>query len=107
MAARASRTGLIAFVRSRRRALLAVFLGAELAVLLLVAAENAWPRAIPEAFGWTVYLGSYPWSLPWLAVGADALAWTMIVVTAAFALNVVLLAIAAGYAWSRWREARA
>jgi hypothetical protein len=102
-----ARASLIAFVRARRRALLAVFMGAELAVLLLVAAENAWPRAIPEAFGWAVFLGSYPWSLPWLAAGKDDIAWTMIVVTAAFSLNVVLLAIAAGYAWSRWREARA
>lgn len=97
---------MIAFVRRRRRTLLAVFLGAELAVFVLLAAENAWPRAIPEAFGWTVFLGSYPWSLPWLALARDDVAVTMMVVTAAFALNVVLLAAAAGYAWSRWRETR-
>lgn len=106
MAARApdAGAGLIAFVRARRRALLAVFMAAELAVLLLLAAENAWPRSVPEAFGWAVFLGSYPWSLPWLALGREDVAITMIVVTAAFALNVVIAAALAAYAWSRWRE---
>ena len=95
--------GLIAFVRARRRALLAVFMGAELAVLLFILAQHAWPRSVPEAFGWTIFLGSYPWSLPWLATDSNEVAATMAVITIAFALNVVLATAIAWYAWSRRR----
>lgn len=99
------RSGLIAFVRERRAALLAVFMGAEVAVLAFVLAEHAWPRSVPEVFGWTIFLGSYPWSLPWLAVGRDDVAVTMAVLAAAFALNVVLATAVAWYAWSLRRGA--
>ncbi len=97
------RAGLIAFVRARRRGLLAVFMGAELAVLIFILAQHAWPRSVPEAFGWTIFLGSYPWSLPWLATDSDEVAVTMAVITVAFAINVVLVTALAWYACSRWR----
>jgi hypothetical protein len=98
-----ARAGLIAFVRARRRALLAVFMAAELAVLLFILAQHAWPRSVPEAFGWTIFLGSYPWSLPWLALDSDEVAVTMAVITVAFAVNVVLATALGWYACSRWR----
>ena len=98
-----ARAGLIAFVRARRRALLAVFMAAELAVLLFILAQHAWPRCVPEAFGWTIFLGSYPWSLPWVATDGDDVAVTMAAITIAFAINVVLVTVLAWYAFSRWR----
>lgn len=99
----APRGGLIAFVRARRRALLAVFMAAELAVLLFILAQHAWPRSVPQAFGWTIFLGSYPWSLPWAAGDGDPVAVTMAAITIAFALNAVLVTVLAWYAFSRWR----
>ncbi|HET9471963.1 MAG TPA: hypothetical protein VFO24_12730, partial [Usitatibacter sp.] len=92
--------------RAGRRGFLAAFLGAELAVLAFVWAEHAWPRAVPEAFGWTIYFGSYPWSLPWLATSAENPATAMAVVAAAFAFNVAIAASAAGWAWRRYRAPR-
>ncbi len=84
-------------LRARRTALLAVFLAAEVAVLLFVLAENAWPREVPEALGWTIYLGSFPWSLAWLATGSEEIGITMAVISAAFGLNVVIVTVVA---WS-------
>lgn len=78
----------LSFLRERRTALLSVFLAAEVAVLLFVLAENAWPREVPEVLGWAIYLGSYPWSLPW-ADGEDPPV-TMIAIAASFGANVVI-----------------
>ena len=98
---------MIAFLRARRTALLAVFMAAELAVLLFVLAERAWPRAVPPPLGWTIYLGSYPWSLPWLASGSEEVGITMAVITAGFGLNVALVTAVAWYAARRARAAGA
>jgi len=77
-----------------------------LAVLLFLLAQRAWPRGVPEAVGWAVYFGTYPWSLPWLAQELDAPAATMVVLAASFALNVTLVAAIAWYAFARWSERR-
>jgi len=90
-------------VRAGRRRFLAAFLAAEVAVLAFVLAEHAWPRDVPEAFGWAIYFGSYPWSLPWIASSAEEPATAMAVVAAAFALNVAIAASAACWAWTRYR----
>ena len=95
---------LIAFLRQRRPALLAVFMAAELAVLFFVLAQHVWPRAVPEAVGWTVYFGSYPWALAWLAADREEPAATMAIVSACFALNITLVAALAWYAASRWKR---
>lgn len=88
------------FARAGRRRFLAAFLAAEAAVLAFMLAQRAWPRDVPEAFGWTIYLGSYPWSLPW--IGAEDPAATL-AIAAAFALNVAIVATAAAWAWRRYR----
>jgi hypothetical protein len=92
--------------RAGRRRFLAAFLAAEVAVFAFVLAEHAWPREVPEAFGWTIYLGSYPWSLPWLSTSAEEPARAMAIVAAAFALNVAIVASAAAWAWRRYRVPR-
>lgn len=97
------RTGLKGLARAGRRRFLAAFLAAEVAVLAFVLAQHAWPRGVPEAFGWTIYFGSYPWSLPWLATSAEEPATAMAIVAAAFALNVAIAASAAHWAWKRYR----
>jgi hypothetical protein len=73
----------------------------ELAVLLFLLAQQAWPRALPEAVGWTVYFGTYPWALAWLAGDRDAPAATMAILSASFALNVTLVVAIAWYAIER------
>jgi hypothetical protein len=100
---RARLTGL---VRAGRRRFLTAFLAAEVAVLAFVLAEHAWPRGVPEAFGWTIYFGSYPWSLPWLATSDENPAAAMAIVAAAFALNVAIAASASSWAWKRYRAPR-
>ena len=92
---------LIAFLRKRRPALLAVFMAGELAVLLFLLAEQAWPRAVPEALGWTVYFGTWPWALAWLAQDRDAPAATLAILSASFALNVTLVVAIGWYAIER------
>ena len=82
----------LAFPRSRRTALLSVFLAAEAFVLLSLLAQHAWPRAMPAALGWSIYLGTYPWTLAWLAWGSEDPGITMAVLAACFGLNVTLLA---------------
>jgi hypothetical protein len=82
----------LALLRSRRTALLFVFLAAEVFVLLSLLAQQAWPRAVPAALGWTIFLGTYPWSLAWLAVGSEDPGITMAVLAACFGLNATLLA---------------
>lgn len=96
---------MIAFLRTRRTALLAVFMAAELAVMLFLLALHAWPRSVPEFLGWAIYFGSYPWSMPWLAHDPDDVPVTMIVITSAFGLNVVLATALGWYGWSRRRGA--
>lgn len=91
------------FLRTRRTALLSTFLAAEAAVLLFVLAEQAWPRAMPAALGWTLYLGTYPWSLPWLARESEQPGITMAVLAACFGLNVTLL-VALGWFVARGRR---
>lgn len=97
--------GLLSFLRARRTALLSVFLGAQIAVLLFVLAENAWPREVPEALGWTIYLGSYPWSLAWLAADSEQVGITMAVIAASFGLNVVIV-VALAWFVARARKMR-
>ena len=92
--------------RGGLRRFLAVFLAAEVAVLAFVLAEHAWPRGVPDAFGWIILFGSYPWSLPWIAESPEAPATAMAVVAAAFALNVAIAASAARRAWA-WFQDRA
>lgn len=94
---------MIAFLKPRKTILLAVFMLAELAVLLFLGAQHLWPRSVPAAIGWVVFFGSYPWSLPWLAVGRDEIAATMAILTFCFALNVVAATAVLWYFWSRWR----
>jgi len=101
-----ARAGVRGLARAGRRFFLAAFLAAELAVLAFVLAEHAWPRDVPEALGWAIYFGSYPWSLPWLAASGENPAATMAIVAAAFALNVAIGASAAGWAWTRCRPPR-
>jgi hypothetical protein len=99
-----ARTGVKALGAAARRRFLAAFLAAEVAVFAFVLAEHAWPRDVPEALGWTIYFGSYPWSLPWLAASAEEPARAMAIVAAAFALNVAIASSAAGWAWTRYRR---
>ena len=79
---------ILSFLRERRTALLSIFLAAQIAVLLFVLAENAWPREVPEALVWAIYLGSYPWSLPWADGENPPVA--MIAIAASFGANVVI-----------------
>jgi hypothetical protein len=90
----------IAFLRARRTAVLAVFMLALLAVLLFIGAQHAWPRSVPEAFGWAVYYGSWPWSLPWLGDVAPTGA-TVVALACSFALNVTLAVLLVWFALSR------
>lgn len=76
----------------------------ELVVLLFLLAQRAWPRGIPEAVGWAVYFGTFPWSLPWLAQDRDAPAATMVILSASFALNVTLVTAIGWYAAERRSE---
>ncbi|HUJ00024.1 MAG TPA: hypothetical protein VLY46_07295 [Usitatibacter sp.] len=99
--------GFLSFLRARRTALLSVFLGAEVAVLLFVLAENAWPREVPAALGWTIYLGSFPWTRAWLAAGSENVGLTMAVIAASFGLNVVIVGAIAWYAAGRMAKERA
>ena len=92
----------LSFLRKRRTALLSVFLAAEIAVLAFVLAENAWPRAVPEALGWAIYLGSFPWSLPW-ADGENPPV-TMVAIAASFGVNVVIVAMVGWYAAGRMKR---
>ena len=92
----------LSFLRERRTALLSVFLAAEIAVLAFVLAENAWPREVPEALGWAIYLGSFPWSLPW-ADGENPPV-TMIAIAASFGVNVVIVAMVGWYAAGRMKR---
>lgn len=80
-----------------------MFLAAEVAVLLFVLAEHASPRAVPAVLGWAIFLGSYPWSLPWLALESEQPGITMAVLAACFGLNVTLLA-AFGWFLARGRR---
>lgn len=92
----------LSFLRERRTALLSVFLAAEIAVLAFVLAENAWPREVPEALGWTIYFGSFPWSLPW--ADAEDPPVTMIAIAASFGVNVVIAAAVGWYAAGRMKR---
>ena len=100
------RARLSVLARAGRRRFLAAFLAAEVAVFGFVLAEHAWPRGVPEAFGWTIYFGSYPWSLPWLATSDENPAAAMAIVAAAFAFNVAIAASVAAWAWNRYRMPR-
>ena len=92
---------MIAFLRARRTALLAVFMLALLAVLLFIGAQHAWPRSVPEAIGWTVYYGSWPWSLPWIGDVAPTAA-SVVALACSFAFNVTLAVLIVWFALS-WR----